>query len=85
MCNLDGHLDSAVYYAVRSPPDAFHPVVRTHPFTLQRSLFISPRSTNSVKRRGEDEAQFLLDELFDHLMDKRFIYHHKWRPSDLIL
>lgn len=76
---------NADYYAERSPPDAFHPIVRTHPYTGRKALFVSPRFTIAIRDMADSEAQPLLDRLFEHLLDQRFIYHHCWRPGDLLM
>jgi len=85
MTRPDRHGDGEAYYAERSPPDAFHPIVRTHPHTGKKMLFISPRFTLGIKDMDDAEAQPLLDQLFDHLIDTRFIYHHSWRKGDLVM
>lgn len=72
-------------YEAISPDDAIHPVVRTHPVTGRKALFVSPRFTIGIEDLPEDEAQALLDELFDHMAKPEFIYHHKWRLGDLLM
>jgi taurine dioxygenase len=73
------------YYQKYSPPDAYHPLVRTHPFTNKKALYLSPRSTIGIKDMDDAEAQPLLDELFAHIDDSRFVYRHKWRRGDLVM
>jgi taurine dioxygenase len=79
------HVNAEEYYARVSPPDAFHPIVRTHPATGRKALFISPRFTIAIKDMEDAEAQPLLDELFAHIDNRDFVYHHKWRPGDLVM
>lgn len=79
------HANEGAYYAERSPPDALHPIVRTHPHTGRKALFISPRFTIGIKDVDDTEAQPLLDTLFDHIAKREFVYHHKWQPGDLVL
>jgi len=85
MTRPDRHGDGKAYYSKRSPPDAFHPIVRTHPYTGKKALFISPRFTLGIKNMEDKEAQPLLDHLFEHLINERFIYHHKWQKGDLVI
>jgi taurine dioxygenase len=73
------------YYQKYSPPDAYHPLVRTHPFTKKKALYMSPRSTIGIKDMDDEEAQVLLDALFAHIDDPRFVYRHKWRAGDLVM
>lgn len=71
-------------YAKISPPDVIHPVVRTHPVTQRKALFVSPRFTIGIEKLPEQEGQALLDELFEHATRRDFIYHHEWRLGDLL-
>ncbi|MFM1814319.1 MAG: Alpha-ketoglutarate-dependent taurine dioxygenase [Pseudomonadota bacterium] len=79
------HRNQAEYYAERSPPDAYHPIARTHPATGRKALFISPRFTIGIKDMDDAEAQPLLDELFAHIANRDFVYHHNWKPGDLVM
>ena len=72
-------------YEKISPPDAIHPIVRTHPETGRKALYVSPRFTIGVEGMADDEAQPLLDELFESAVRPEFIYHHKWRLGDLLM
>ena len=78
------HMNDPDYYK-RSPPDSFHPVVRTHPHTGKKALYISPRFTIGIKDMDDVEAQPLLDELFAHIQNRDFIYHHRWTVGDLLM
>ncbi len=79
------HENVEEYYNRVSPPDAFHPIVRTHPATGRKALFVSPRFTIAIKDMDDAEAQPLLDALFAHIDNRDFVYHHKWRPGDLVM
>jgi taurine dioxygenase len=78
------HINDPDYYK-RSPPDSFHPIVRTHPHTDKKALYISPRFTIGIKDMDDFEAQPLLDELFAHIQNRDFIYHHRWTVGDLLM
>ncbi len=78
---------AAEYYAesaTRNPPVA-QPIARTHPVTGKKALFISPRFTIGIEGMDDDEAQTLLDELFERQLQPEFIYHHTWRLHDLVM
>ena len=79
------HQNEAEYYAEISPPDAFHPIVRTHPATGRKALYVSPRFTIGIRDMIEAEAQPLLDELFAQFANRDLVYHHNWRPGDLVM
>ena len=68
-----------------APPDAIHPVVRTHPETGRKALYISERFTIGIEELEEDEGQALLDELIAHQKQRDFIYRHKWDLRDLTI
>jgi len=62
-----------------------HPVVRTHPDTGRKALYINRLMTWKIVGMDEAESEALLTRLFDHMEQDRFIYAHKWRPGDLVL
>ncbi|MEA1674733.1 TauD/TfdA family dioxygenase [Nitrospirillum sp. BR 11163] len=66
-------------------PPVIHPVVRVHPETGRRSLFISEGFTSRIVELPEEESRALLAELFAHSIQDRFIYRHRWRPDDLVI
>ena len=78
------HMNDPDYYK-RSPPDSFHPIVRTHPHTGKKALYISPRFTIGIKDMDNAKAQPLLDELFAHIQNRDFIYRHRWTVGDLLM
>jgi taurine dioxygenase len=67
-------------------PDVVHPLVRTHPNTGRRSLFISSTSTMSgIVGMHDDEATMLLDFLRDHLDQPKYHCRWLWSPHDLAI
>ncbi|WP_175775376.1 TauD/TfdA dioxygenase family protein [Burkholderia anthina] len=61
-----------------------HPVVRTHPETGRRALFVSEHFTTRIVDLPEDESRALLDELFAHSVRAAHLYRHHWRDHDLV-
>ncbi|WP_244129832.1 TauD/TfdA dioxygenase family protein [Burkholderia gladioli] len=61
-----------------------HPIVRTHPETGRRALFVSEHFTTRIVGLPEDESRALLDELFSHSVRDEFVYRHQWREHDLV-
>lgn len=62
-----------------------HPIVRTHPETGRKALFVSAAYTIGIDGMPRDEANALLDELFTHQVKPEFIYTHRWQPDMLAL
>ena len=61
-----------------------HPVVRTHPESGKKALFVHPGFTVCIDAMDEDKSRELLDELFDHATRPEFIYRHKWQPGQMV-
>ncbi len=75
--------DVNAYYEIEVP-DTLHPMVRTHPETGRKALFVSPRFTVAIDGLEDKVAQPLLDHLFEHQKKPEFIYQHKWEVGDLV-
>jgi len=60
------------------------PVVRTHPETGRKALFVSEHFTTRVVGLPEDESRALLDTLFAHSVKPEHVYRHQWREHDLV-
>ena len=67
----------------RTPP-VIHPLVREHPETGRKSLFLSPGFTTGIVGMTREESAALLDFLADHASQPRFVYRHAWRPNDIV-
>ena len=66
-------------------PFYIHPVVRTHPATGRRALYVNRLMTVRIEDMPEEESDELLQLLFDHQERREFIYEHVWRPGDLLM
>ena len=62
-----------------------HPVVRTHPATGRKALYVNRLMTVRIEGLPAQESDELLDLLFDHQERREFIYEHVWRPGDLLM
>ena len=62
---------------------ALHPVVRKHPVTGKKGLFVNESMTTFVKDMDRRESDFLLHYLYDYLRTPEFNYRHKWQTNDL--
>ena len=61
-----------------------HPVVRTHPETGRKALFVSEHFTTRILGVSEQRSRELLDALFDHGTRAEHVYRHQWRPHDMV-
>ena len=62
-----------------------HPMVKIHPETNKECLFINPVYTINVEGFSEDASQQLLWELYEHMIQDRFVYEHVWTDDMLIM
>ena len=68
-----------------SLPPVHHPLVRVHPVTGRRSLFLSPHTMVNVVGMDPSEGRALLDELIAHATQSRYVYQHSWEPHDVVM
>ncbi len=66
-------------------PDAVHPLVRTHPETGRKALYMNPNRMAGVLGWERAESDALLDELIAHATQERYQYRHKWRRGDIVI
>ena len=62
---------------------AEHPVIRTHPLTGRKLLFVDRAHTTRFSGWTEEESQALLDYLFTVAEDPRFCCTFNWRPGSM--
>lgn len=65
-------------------PPIVHPLVRVHPDTGRKSLFVSERVRNFVGMT-EEESQPILDFLNMHATSPEFVYRHRWNLNDVVM
>lgn len=68
----------------RARPPVSHPLVRTHPDTGRKSLYLGVHVSH-VEGMPEAESAALLAELTDHVGQDRFVHTHRWRRGDVLM
>ncbi|MGA7265805.1 MAG: TauD/TfdA family dioxygenase [Stellaceae bacterium] len=66
-------------------PDIAHPIVRTHPYTGRKSLYVTAGECGGIEGMPQDEAIDLIAELDAHCVRPEFLYRHKWQVGDLLV
>ena len=66
-------------------PQFVHPVVRTHPETGRKAIYVNRLMTEHIVNMNRDESDEILATLYRHVEQPRFVYEHVWRPRDLVM
>ena len=69
---------------IRERPPVEHPLVRIHPETGDKALYIGTHAAG-IAGMAEAEGRALLAELLAHATQPDFIYTHRWQPGDLVI
>jgi taurine dioxygenase len=67
----------------KNPTVAHHPVVRVHPRTGEKALFVNPAKTDHILGVSPFESRWILEFLFDHLSRTEFTVRLKWEPGSV--
>lgn len=62
---------------------AVHPVVRVHPETDERVLFVNPNFTSHIVELSRQEGRHLLALLYEHLSNPEFTVRFRWQPNSI--
>jgi taurine dioxygenase len=66
-------------------PPVTHPIVRAHPFTGRKCLYVMRDDCVGIEGMGPEVAEALIAALADHIVKPAFVYRHQWRAGDLLL
>jgi taurine dioxygenase len=69
---------------IEQVPAVAHPVLRTHPETGRKALFVNQGFTSRILDLPEDESADLLKLLFAHSTRPENVYRHRWQDGDLL-
>ena len=62
-----------------------HPVVRVHPETGRRGLFVNPGFVSHLKDVSDAESRYLLDLFYAHITKPEHIVRHRWSVGDVVM
>ncbi|HAT36777.1 MAG TPA: taurine dioxygenase, partial [Rhodospirillaceae bacterium] len=66
-------------------PDVIHPVVRVHPFTGRKCIFVREGECTAIVGLADDEGLEIIEMLSHHVTKQEFIHRHKWQQGDLVI
>nr|WP_234379826.1 TauD/TfdA family dioxygenase [Streptomyces caniscabiei] len=78
-----GNLWEGEVFTALSPVE--HPVVRVHPESGRKGLFVNPGFTSHIVGVSEHESRGVLDILYAHLTKPEHVVRHRWQPGDVAL
>lgn len=65
---------------------SIHPLVRTHPATGEKALFVNPQFSRRIVGFKKEESDFLLNFLYDHIAKGQdFQARVKWAPGTVVV
>jgi taurine dioxygenase len=70
---------------VRNAPGAQHPLVRTHPVTKRKALYLGRRLNSYIVGLPVVESEIVLDRLWAHATQEKYTIAHQWRVGDLVM
>lgn len=66
-------------------PDVSHPVVRTHPVTGRKALYIGDDVISHAEGRDPAKSKAFIDGLLRHATQDHYVYRHRWRRGDVVM
>ena len=70
---------------IRNVPGPSHPVISTHPETGRNMIFLGRRHGAYVNGMSLEDSEALLNELWAHTTQQRFVYEHEWQQGDVVV
>jgi len=65
--------------------EAIHPLVRTHPETGRKALYLNPNRMEQIVGLAREESDRLLDTMIAHAIQPKYQYRHVWRQGDIVI
>jgi taurine dioxygenase len=69
----------------RIRPPSVHPIFLTHPISGRRVLYCNPGYAVRINELDERESDALLERLFAHQLQEKYLYTHTWSVGDVLV
>lgn len=79
----EGHGVKKLQKAVKDNPPVIHPVIRTHPETGKKSIFVNALFTEKINEVSKEESKKLLKFLCEHIKKDQFVCRFKWENNSI--
>ena len=79
------HRSMNIITSKEAKKEQIHPLVKVHPETQKKGLFINPVYTSHICGFNEEESFLLLSKLYEHMTQEKYIYRHKWNENMLLM
>ena len=70
---------------VSRSPGPLHPIVRTHPETKRKALYLGRRLNGYIDGLSVAESEELLDRIWAHTAQPKFVWEHLWKVGDVVM
>ena len=71
--------------AVKDNPPVLHPVIRTHPESNQKVIFVNALFTTKIVGLPEKESSAILEFLYDHIISQEYTCRFRWEPNSIAI
>ncbi len=79
----DGRQEQRPQLRDETPPVSEHPVVRTHPVTGRKALFVNEIFTSHIKDMAPAESAAILGMLYEHIRRPKYHCRFRWRANSV--
>ena len=62
-----------------------HPIFRSHPETGKKAIYVTEAFVKEIKGLESEDSQKILQTLYEHATQEKYIYRHKWSKGDLVI
>ena len=66
-------------------PGAIHPMIRIHPVTGKKSVYLNPNRIDHIVGLSEKDSDMILDELYEFSFQEKFQYKQSYLEGDLVI